>query len=163
MKTKNLLLGVALLFTGMLSAQEKGNFTAFVGDSYTFDPEVNTIGITFGGSYTFLDNMAIAPSFSYYFIDGREVLDLSYTELNLDARYYFVNKDQFNVFGLVGFAQRTSSEKGLGSVSREGFNIGAGASYKLNDHFGLLAQAKIIKVKDTDAIFVPFLGLQYTF
>ena len=163
MKIKNLVLGVALLCSGLVLAQEKGDIKAFAGMSYNFEYQINGGGVTFGVSYTFLDKVAIAPSYSYYFTDPFEGMNASYTQLNLDARYYFVNDYKSNVFGLVGFTQRTMSFKEIGSRSRLGSNIGVGASYDLNKHFSVLAQLKMTILEEMDPMIVSSIGVQYAF
>ncbi|MGJ8742951.1 hypothetical protein [Polaribacter sp.] len=137
MKLKKLVLGITLLFSCIVLAQEKGDFSGFVGVTYPL-VSGSDIGANAGVVYLFTEALAAAPSFSYYFTPS----GFTSTAINLDARYYLGGDESLKYFGLAGVSFLSTKVTGFGAVSDTGFNVGGGLIYELGESFGLLAQVK---------------------
>ncbi|MFK8060214.1 MAG: outer membrane beta-barrel protein [Polaribacter sp.] len=158
---KVLLIAVFAIFgLSSINAQEKGDFNAFGGATYD-----ENFALTAGVEYLITDDISIAPSFTYFFVDKPAgATSASGTQLNIDARYYFGGTDELNWYGLVGYGTRTAKVSGGGvsvSASVGGLNVGAGGLYSISDSLNLIAQAKYFT--GGDGAFVPTLGVQFGF
>ncbi len=156
MKLRNLLLGVALLFSCVILAQEKGDFNGFAGLSYPLTSGAD-IGATAGVEYVFGENISAAPSFTYYFAGS----GITLTQIDIDARYY-LGDESFNWFLTAGYSLWNTSFTGGGSASGSGFNGGAGALFSLGDSIDLLAIAKYNSEIGGGSV-IPTVGVSFGF
>ena len=62
MKFKRLLLGITLLFSCVVLAQEKGDLSGFAGVTYPLSSG-SDLGVNAGVEYMFSETIGIAPSF----------------------------------------------------------------------------------------------------
>jgi len=141
MKLKNIVLGIVLLLSCTTFAQEKGEFSAYAGVTYPLYAGAE-LGANVGVEYLITDEIAIAPSFSYYFYDS----GFTTYSINVDGRYYLGGSDSLKYFGLLGVSRRTASFTapiiGTITASNIGFNAGGGLIYMMGESFGILAQVK---------------------
>lgn len=178
---KKLLLTAALvaIFGFAASAQEQGEIRVGAGIAAGTRASVDTdngesklgLGINFGAEYLITDAISIAPSYTSYFkTDFGGGVSSSFSELNIDARYYF---GESGVYGLVGFGSVTAKAEALGfsvSSSESGINIGGGIMLPLSDNLYANGQLKYNTVKIADAAdaegkgqIVINLGVAYSF
>ena len=157
---KNLLLIAAIAFSSIVHAQQKGDFSGYVGVSYQLIDNADS-GINAGVEYLILDNTAIAPSFSYYF-SPKGITTYSY---NADMRYYLNFNSRLQYYGLGGFSYLTVKTTVLGqTVKKENFgvNAGGGVVVSLNEKLGILAQLKYDSSGANSSI-EPMLGITFKF
>ncbi|TRX62568.1 porin family protein [Fulvivirga sp. M361] len=112
-----------------------------VGGGFAYGTEIENIGLHLDGQYFIKENLAIAPSFYYYF--PKEVVpgfDLKWFEFNANVNYYFELDSEVRPYALGGlnFAFLTvPSVSFLGFETEKetstevGLNIGAGADFPL--------------------------------
>jgi len=99
------------------------------------------LGVNAGAQYLIIDQLSIAPSYSYYFPTEESGLEYNLNVINVDARYYLTT-GEFQPYALLGFTSITSevtADDGEFSFSVEetagGLNAGIGANYFLGDSF----------------------------
>ena len=155
MNFKKLLLGITLLFSCVLLAQEKWDFNGFAGVSYPL-ASGSDLGVTAGIEYVFADNISAAPSYTYYFVGS----GITSTQFDLDARYY-LGDESFNWFLTAGISINSVSASGF-SASNTGFAGGAGALYSLSDSMNLLAVVKYHSEINGGGV-LPMLGVSFGF
>lgn len=155
MKIKKLLLGIALLFSCVFFAQEKGDLAGFAGITYPL-ASGSDMGINVGVEYMFTDALAAAPSLSYYFAPS----GITTYAINADARYYLGGDESLKYFGLAGISFMSTKVTGFGSATDTGLNIGGGLTYAMGESFGLIAQAKY---GTSGSAIEPMVGLNFNF
>ncbi|MDX5477934.1 MAG: hypothetical protein LPJ98_05710 [Cyclobacteriaceae bacterium] len=135
---KSILLLFAFLVFGFAYAQEQGDVRIQVGPDYKLN--INDIGAHAGVEYVFVDNLSIAPSFTYWFPDfGRS------SNLNMDLRYY-LTKGVSQVYVMGGYSNIwLNTQPGLPgqTLSRSGGNFGLGAFLDIAESFGINTEFKI--------------------
>lgn len=109
MKTVKFLIFTLFLITSaqQVHAQDKGSIRASVDGLYVRG--LREGGINLGAEYFISPKLSAAPSYSYFFVGG----DGSHSQINLDARYYFVKGpiQLYALGGLAGFAQLPAWEE----------------------------------------------------
>lgn len=153
MNFKKLLLGIALLFSCVVLAQEKGDFNVFAGVSYPL-ASGSDVGATAGVEYVFAENISAAPSFTYYFAGS----GFTSTQFDVDARYY-LGDESFNWFVTAGISINSVSFGGV-SASSTGFTGGAGALFSLGESMNLLASVKYNSETNGGGV-LPMLGVSF--
>lgn len=159
MKFKKLLLGITLLFSCVVLAQEKGDFSGFAGVTYPLSSGAD-LGANVGVEYMFSETIGIAPSFSYYFTPS----GVTTTGINIDGRYYLGGDDSLKYFGTAGITLYTAKVTFMGSsisANSTGINVGGGLIYSLGESMGLIAQVKYGSA-GAGAI-EPMVGLNFNF
>ena len=138
---KKLILFFVLVFvTSGVYAQEQGTIRGQGGLVYGVDTE---LGINLGVQYFVIDQIAIAPSYSFFF---KDFIGLKYSSINIEGRYYFNEA----IYGLAGIdIVRVSGSIELGefgsfdaSGSSTEFAVGAGYDLELSDDILINFQAK---------------------
>jgi hypothetical protein len=156
MNLKKLVLGVALLFSCVIFAQEKGDLSGFAGITYPLSSG-SDMGVNLGVEYMFTDAIAAAPSFSYYFTPS----GITTYAINADARYYIGGDESLKYFGLAGVSFMSTKIDGFGaSVTDTGLNIGGGLIYSMGENIGLIAQAKY---GTSGSAIEPMVGVNFSF
>lgn len=150
---------ITLLFTTTLKAQEKDDFSIFIGPSYQLIHN-SDLGVNVGLEYFLTTGTAIAPSFSYYF-SAKGIRTYAF---NADVRYYLNTSSRFHYFAIGGFSylmiKNTLTTPAL-TDSNIGINAGGGFVVALNDKIGLLGQ---LKYDSSGAASIePMLGVTYKF
>ncbi len=156
MKTRKLVMVTCLMAVMMFSQKAKAQTT--IGAGLVYGTQIKSAGINAVGQFFVKDNIAIAPSFTYYF-PKKLVGDFSlkWYEINADVNYYFnaggnikpyglgginvsiVSIPTFNFGGLFGGGGVGS---GSTSVSRFGINLGGGADFDMGSGVTPFAQLK---------------------
>ncbi len=154
MKLKKVFLGIAMLFSFAVLAQEKGDFSGFAGVSYPLASGAD-LGINAGVEYVFAENFSAAPSFTYYTTSGA-----TNTGINLDIRYY-LGDESFNWFLTSGLLL-TNTKVGGFSASGTGFTGGAGALFSLSDSMNLLTVVKYNSEVVGGGV-EPMVGISFSF
>lgn len=157
MKFKILFFVCAFSMSSMIYAQQKGDFSTFVGASFQLINNSDS-GINAGFEYLIVDNTAIAPSFSYYF-SPRGITTYA---INADMRYYLRNTGKLKYYGIGGFSFLTVKTKVLGntvSTNNIGVNAGGGAIIELNENLGIIGQIKYDS--SGRASIEPMIGITY--
>ena len=152
MNTKSTLTIMSLLVLFFLTPKTTAQTT--VGGGIVYGTEVENIGINVTGQYFINENIAIAPSFTYYF-PKTIVANYSFKwyEVNADGNYYFAIADsKIKPYGLAGLnvsiiSFPNASFGGFGSTTSDsstkiGANIGGGASYDIGKNITPFAQLK---------------------
>jgi hypothetical protein len=154
------------LFIGFSAdAQEQGDIRASVslvgGTRAALDTDNGEsqlgLGINVGAEYLIVDQLSIAPSYSFFFATEESGVEFNTSAINVDARYYFTT-GEFQPYALVGFtsvtAETTIDVQGFSvsaSESAGGLNIGAGANYMFSESLFANAQVKYSTVEIEDA------------
>lgn len=162
-----------LLFGTVANAQTQGDFRASLGvaggtkatiDTDTGDDKFG-IGINAGVEYFFIDNLSLAPSYTYFFPAEDGGVKFNTASLNIDARYYFIE----TVYAMAGYANFSNKISGGGasiSASEGAFNLGAGTMIPMGDALNINVQVKYQSVLDSDIDFnqiVAQAGVAFTF
>lgn len=154
MKTKK---RIALTITSIIIAlffTHKTNAQTIIGGGIAYGTEIESIGVNATGQFFIQENIAIAPSFTYYLpktIAGD--FSLKWYEINADVNYYFEIPDsKIKFYGLAGlnlsFVSIPSFNFGGFGISDSntnsefGFNIGAGADFNIDKKITPFAQLK---------------------
>ena len=149
---KNTLTIVSLL--AILLCIQKTNGQTTVGGGIAYGTEIENIGINVTGQFFIKDNIAIAPSFTYYF--PKSIVSnysFKWYEINADGNYYFVIPDsKIKPYGLAGLNFTIASVPSIGifgsstssgsSSTKLGFNMGGGGSYDIGKKILPFAQLK---------------------
>ncbi|MFY0654128.1 MAG: hypothetical protein JXQ96_18975 [Cyclobacteriaceae bacterium] len=134
MKKLSVLIVAVLLSVGAY-AQEQGAFRAQVGGSYALDFE--TLGIDLGVQYFVSDQIAVAPSFTYFL----EKNGVSASSINLEGRFYFA-EGFYGVTGLDFISQKVDFLGADLTVSDTKLALGAGYDISMGESMVLNLQAK---------------------
>lgn len=143
-----------LCFSILAIFTKEANAQITVGGGIVYGTKVENIGINVTGQYFINDNIAIAPSFTYYF-PKKITSNYSYKwyEINVDGNYYFAIPDsKIKPYGLAGLNLSIISlptynigvfgTSDNSSNTEFGFNIGGGASYDIGKKVLPFAQLK---------------------
>ncbi|WP_242928696.1 outer membrane beta-barrel protein [Pontibacter vulgaris] len=142
-------------------AQEEGKMRVGAGLVYGTEAGIENggIGINIGGEYFFTEQIAAAPSLTYFFKTEAEFSNgwgkytssaRSFT-INLDGRYYFAEKGGADFYGLAGLTfasskveMKDSEDKvyGEAKANKVGLNLGAGLIYPINEKLSFNGQLK---------------------
>lgn len=135
---------IGLIFTlfALHSQKSQAQVDTRIGGLLAFGTEVSQPAIGVNGEFRVMDELAISPSFLYYFPKKEGPIKANYFEVNGNANYYFIeDENDFDVYGLAGltYLNASVSYDGLGSEyfsgassSSFGLNLGAGANMHLN-------------------------------
>lgn len=137
---KLVLFFVVLFVVSGVYAQEQGKFRGQGGLVYGGDTE---LGINLGVQYFVVDQVAIAPSYSFFL---KDFAGHKYSSLNIEGRYYFHE----GIYGLAGvdivMVKGSVDIPGFDSVESSGSSaeiaIGAGYDLELNEDISINFQAK---------------------
>jgi len=159
---KGLLIFAAFLMILSLQAQ-KGKIS--IGGGLAFGSEIEKLGINLRGYYGITEEIAAAPSFTYFFPNKLDFMSgeikWNVWELNLDGHYTFTDSDQFSAYGLAGlnitgtswkseydipnfFTGQNEHYEESDSDVNIGLNLGGGGQYNLNEQLGLFGEVKYV-------------------
>ncbi len=153
-------LAAGLFLCTEVSAQSQGDFRASLGlaggtkasvDTDTGDDKFG-LGVNAGVEYFLIDNLSLAPSFTYFLPVKEGGVTYGRGSLNFDARYYFV-ESFYATAGYASFSSRASGGGASVSVNEGAYNIGAGTMLPLGDALNLNLQVKYQSILDSDIDF----------
>jgi len=144
-----------LFFLTITFFTQKTNAQITIGGGLAYGTEIESAGVNVTGQYFFNENIAIAPSFTYYFPKSTfGDFSFKWYEINADVNYYFkVPDSKIKPYGLAGLNYSIitfpSIDFGFFGGSTEsssngelGFNLGGGAGYDLGKKITPFAQLK---------------------
>ena len=153
---KFLLLSLVAL-AGVFSMNAAQGEKAF-GAQFSYASKHSMVGLGLNFQYEFVDNFRIEPEFIYYF----ESDHVSAFNVNLNLNYLIRTSNKFAIYPIAGFSYaRVTPEIGDG-VNRFGANVGVGAEYTINNHFGFYVEERFQILKDMNQS-VTCLGVKYKF
>ena len=153
---KFLLLSLVAL-AGVFSMNAAQGEKAF-GGQFSYASKHSMVGLGLNFQYEFVDNFRIEPEFIYYF----ESDHVSAFNVNLNLNYLIRTSSKFAIYPIAGFSYaRVTPEIGDG-VNRFGANVGVGAEYTINNHFGFYVEERFQILKDMNQS-VTCLGVKYKF
>ncbi|QSE96408.1 outer membrane protein [Fulvivirga lutea] len=124
-----------------------------IGGNLVYGTEIEEIGIGAVGEFFFNDNLAIAPSFNYYFAED----PVSFWELNANINYYFSESGAVSAYALGGLnLARVSVDLGPFGESSDtelGLNLGAGANFDVGDSIIPFAELRFVLSDFDQAVF----------
>jgi len=131
---------------------QNGHAQKNIGGGISYGTEIESVGITVNGQFFLKShtNIAIAPSFTYYFPKDFGGLGGNYKfkwyEINADANYYFTTEGtKFYALGGLNIAMVSVPTFDLGVIfgggsgvssktqSKIGINLGAGADFEMGN------------------------------
>lgn len=133
------------------NAQEDTRIGGFLG----YGSEIKTIGFGVNAEFPIMENLTIAPNFTYYLPkEESSIVKTTIFELNANANYYFINDDSFGFYGLAGLNYTNVKVKiedlgfGFGGASESegkiGLNLGGGANFNLGKSWTPFAELKYV-------------------
>jgi outer membrane protein X len=130
----------ALTFANNVQAQEavKNRLGFFLAAA---SGDIDEVGIGGIGEFKVAKKVTISPQFILYFPEDRGDRDVNYLEVNVNANYYFYNKDIFEFYGLGGlnFTRRHIDYDNNGWNDNDdleiGLNVGGGINFEVNKSF----------------------------
>jgi len=174
MKTKiYYLLIVSVFFIGLNSFSQTN-----IGGGFAYGSKISTIGINVTGQFFITENIAAAPSFTYYFPNSVDLYigyDRKWMEANLDVNYYpdlNLIDGKLKPYGLAGlnysiidydyYYNWATGKYEDGKVSKIGGNIGVGASFDIGKKILPFAQLKYSIISGYNQAQV-LVGIRYEF
>lgn len=139
------------LFFGVIFSSSAQTDTR-LGIMIAYGSEIENVGLGVNAEFPVMENLAIAPSFIYYFPqDNYFGGDMNWWELNANANYYFVDNEDLGFYGLAGLNYSHVSldyDTQWGSVDDSdgefGLNLGVGANLNINSNITPFAEAKYV-------------------
>lgn len=177
---KKIILTIVAALIGVCSfSQEKGDKS--VGLNLSYGTEISNIGLGLKGQYNFTDAIRGEASFDYFL----EKDAMKMWDINLNAHYLFPITDKIKIYPLAGFTysnwkggwsiddseirewmeEMGAEDEDYGDSSnmgRCGVNLGAGASYDLNNKLSVNFEVKYQLISDFNQI-VFGVGVSYKF
>ncbi|MBF8149129.1 outer membrane beta-barrel protein [Winogradskyella sp. F6397] len=158
MKTQKLFiitlsLVLTCLFSNTTNAQD---IDTNIGGMLAYGTEIENIGIGANAEFGIADKISISPSFIYYLPKEEGPVKVTWFEFNANVNYYFIQDEQFDVYGLGGLNYTNVNVKfdtnafggfggnASGSDGRIGLNLGGGANLKLNGNITPFAELKYV-------------------
>lgn len=98
--------------------------------------DIDEVGIGGIGEFKVANKVTISPQFILYFPEDRGNHDVNFLEINVNANYYFYNKDIFEFYGLGGL-NFTRRHRDFDNSDYEdddleiGLNVGGGINFEL--------------------------------
>jgi opacity protein-like surface antigen len=149
---KNIILILALVFSANVFAQQFDPANLRAGAGLVYASEINNLGLTFNGVYTFNEVWEGSVGFSHIF----EKNMVRYNIVDLDAHYIFYrDEENLSVYGLagLGFTSWKVTIPGfswMGNYIPEttatdteiGLNLGVGLNYRLTERLNLSPQLR---------------------
>lgn len=102
------------------------------------------VGITAG----LTDKFEIAPSFNYYFVDNRTLM-----EVEADFHYDFQVANNLNVYPIVGGVFYSDKPKGIDATTKFGVNLGVGAEYQFTNRLAGFVEGKYQWIDGYDKLY----------
>ncbi len=145
---RNFLVLVCLIFTSGLFAQSFDTSKLRGGVGLVYASDINNIGITFNGVYSFTDQWEGAVGFTHIFKKD----NVRYNVLDFDAHYVFYDvNESFSLYGLAGLGITFWKVEGGNywgvpipdvTGSDVGLNLGVGGNYALTDRLNLAPEIR---------------------
>ena len=143
MKNLFLVIGFLLALT-VFAIPSYSQVTNRIGPMLSFTSgDFDEVGIGAVAEFGVADQLSVAPQFILYF-PGNNV---SLFEINLNANYYFLDHDVFELYGLGGLnIARASFDSPVTGESRSntelGLNLGAGTNIEIGQSFVPFAELR---------------------
>ena len=132
------------------NAQEDTRMGGFIG----YGSEIKTVGFGLNAEFPLIENLTIAPSFTYYLPKDEDIVKTTIFEINGNANYYFMNDDSIGFYGLAGINYTSVKVEvedfgfGIGGASASegkiGLNLGAGANFNIGKNWMPFAELKYV-------------------
>lgn len=127
-----------------------------IGGGLAYGSEIENIGIGVNGEFGIMDKLSISPSFIFYLPKEEGPVNVSWWEVNGNANYYFIQKEDFSVYGLAGINYTHVKVDYSGSSiydfeateGRIGLNIGGGATYDFGSKIIPFAELKYVVIDE---------------
>ena len=151
MNKKNIF--TVLFFVAITFFTQKMNAQTTIGGGIAYGTEIENIGINATAQFFIKENIAIAPSFTYY-LPKKVTGDFSFEwyEISADGNYYFnIPDSKIKPYGLAGLNLSIVSIPSFNfggfrtesiSDTNFGFNIGGGADFDLGENITPFAQLR---------------------
>jgi hypothetical protein len=156
------LIVAGLVFIHASSGQGISGDKIRLGGDLAFGSEIKNIGFNILGTYDIIDNIRIAPNFTFFLPSKDEFISWSQKtsmwELNIDVHYLLpVKADKIYIYPLAGFNTAFLTYTGtakdsnlIGNPTFEykntntdfGLNIGVGGDYHITDQLGALLELR---------------------
>ncbi|HEY9006388.1 hypothetical protein [Ohtaekwangia sp.] len=99
--------------------------------------DINEVGIGGIAEFVVAKRVTISPQMILYFPEDRGNYDINYLEINVNANYYFYNKDIFEFYGLGGLnftRQHIHYEYNRSDYNNLeiGLNVGGGINFEVS-------------------------------
>lgn len=134
-RMKKIIFGLGLLVAMVLAAPAYSQISNRIGPMISFaGGDLDETGIGVVGEFGVAQKVSIAPQFILYFPGN----DVDLFELNINANYYFLNQDVFELYGLGGlnFTRVAYEFNGDKEADTEmGLNLGIGTNFQLGKKF----------------------------
>jgi outer membrane immunogenic protein len=130
----------ALTFANNVQAQEavKNRLGFFLAVA---SGDIDEVGIGGIGEFKVAKKVTISPQFILYFPEDRGPYDVNFLEVNVNANYYFYNKDIFEFYGFGGLnftrwhTDWDDNRVNDNSDVEIGLNVGGGINFEVNKSF----------------------------
>ena len=150
---------VCLLMLGMGvgNAQVHQGETA-VGINLVYGSEIESMGLGARFQYGILDRLRGEVGFNYFF----EHDHVDWWDVNINAHYLVpLKSDQFYIYPLAGL-NYTMTKLAGDEENHIGLNLGAGAEYEINEHWGVNLEYRHTIIRKVDQGVIG-LGVNYKF
>ena len=150
---------IAFVFAGFMTQTASAQMS--VGAGLSYGTEIEELGINIRFNYGFTEKIEGTANVTFWLV-GEE--GINFTTINLDAHYYFLDNEKFNVYGIGGLNIARTKIEFLGvsaSDSEYGLNVGAGIDLGLSDALGFFGEVKYV-IGDADQLALTA-GVKYAF
>lgn len=172
MKKLLLIAAAVLCMTATAQAQEKGDMAAGVQFALGTGDGLTNMGVGAKFQWNVINKLRLEPSFTYFFKKDY----LSMWDISANVHYQFVLGNVVNLYPLAGLSvmgvkasipsidlgEYGSYEGGSVSDTEFGFNIGAGADFKVSEKIIVNAELKY-KIGGSWSRFIASAGVAYRF
>ncbi len=146
MKKIQILLGIALLSSFAVSAQQIG-----LRGGFAYTTEIEKLGLNLGGQYSINPEIDLSAGFTFFTGESTSIfgttIKSNFWMFDIDGHYNFNVENDFTIYPLVGLNFTTASVKigdNRDSTTELGLNIGGGAKYALTDALDAFFELKYI-------------------
>jgi len=160
---KKILTLVCLLMLGVgIGKAQVHQGQSAAGIQMLYGTEIDNLGLGIRYQYGILDQLRAEVGFNYFF----ERKHRQWLDVNLNAHYLLgVWNQQLFLYPLAGLNYSMTKYKGDGQSDEEnhvGLNVGAGAEFEINEHFGVNLEYRHTIIRKVDQG-VFGIGLNYKF
>ena len=146
-----------LLGIGAAQAQVNQGETA-VGVNLVYGSEIESLGLGARFQYGIIDNLRGEVGFNYFF----EHNHVNWSDVNINAHYLVnLSNNQFYIYPLAGL-NYSMTKAGEIESNHIGLNLGAGAEYEFDEHWGANIEYRHTIIRKVDQGVIGF-GLNYKF
>ena len=141
------LLCLLVFFASVVTYAQKGDMS--IGVQAGYGSEIESLGLGVNFTYNVTDNIALVPSFDYFFGKDESGVETSMWDFNADVHYNFTIADKMYAYPLAGLTYTSwkaeASGFGVTVSSTDGYfgiNLGGGFMYDVTPNIGLGAELK---------------------